>query len=246
MGNILICGASSGIGRTTAELLAKNNHNIILVSRNITKLEEIKVSLSPGSHCCLNFDFENTEYISDFVDNVISQHGQIDSLIYCVGNGVPLKLKDLTYHKLIQYYNSNVFSFFELIRCLIKKNHTSESIFKIFAISSLAATHSNTKYYIPYSTSKAALESSARIFAPELYKKKASITILKPGYVNTPRLEYDSIMHPDLDGYLKETNYQPCGIIPCKTVAEFIVFLLSLNDFSFNGAILPIPSGAVS
>lgn len=245
--NFLVVGATSGIGLETSKLLAQNGNRVVLVSRNKEKLESVKNSLitSSESHLSYSFDATQTNLAEKFINEVESQI-QIDGFVYCVGNGDSRRLKDLSYDVLLPIMNSNFFTFMEMVRVLIKNRKNKENQFNIVAVSSLASTHANPKYYSAYTASKSALEGAIRVLAPELALKNCAISSVKPGYVDTPRIAADMLIHPDLEKYLKQSGFQPCGIIKPETVAQFISFLLDRTDMSFSGANIPMNAGAIS
>jgi len=244
---ILVVGATSGIGLETSKLLSQNGDRVVLVSRNKEHLESVKSALNSSkvTHLVYGFDATQTSCAEKLICDICSEIS-IDGLVYCVGNGDSRKIRDLSYEVLLPIMNSNFFTFMEMVRALIKMRKNKEKQLNIVAVSSLASTHANPKYYSAYTASKSALEGAIRVLAPELALKNCAITSVKPGYVNTPRISADMLIHPDLERYLKQSGFQPCGIIPPETVALFIKFLLDRTDMSFSGANIPINSGAIS
>jgi NADP-dependent 3-hydroxy acid dehydrogenase YdfG len=64
--NVLITGATSGIGEATARLLAKNNYNLILCGRRKEKLEKLRSELAGQTDCiALAFDVRNLEAVKN-------------------------------------------------------------------------------------------------------------------------------------------------------------------------------------
>lgn len=246
---ILVTGASSGIGLETCKILASSGYRVVMIARNEEKLKEVCASLPActdgSSHAYFSFDFEKTEKIEEFLRDITAEY-KIDGLVYCVGNSNTKRLKDLTIEELLPNMRSNFFSFVELVRVLISLRKGKAEQFNIVAVSSLAATHANTKYYTSYVASKAALEASIRVLASELVIKNCSVCAVKPGYVETPRIEGDKLMHPDLEDHIKKTGFQPGGFIPPSTVAKTIAMLIACDDLSFAGSMIPINAAAIA
>jgi NADP-dependent 3-hydroxy acid dehydrogenase YdfG len=82
---ILITGASSGIGKATAELFAKNGARLILCGRRQERLDQLKDSLNTEVHL-LNFDVRDRTAIFKSIESLPSQWKQIDVLINNAGN----------------------------------------------------------------------------------------------------------------------------------------------------------------
>ncbi len=249
----LVAGASSGIGYETSKILAKKGDRVVLVSRNIDRIKSDFISFSKEvsnfqEHLFFNYDFSQTELVGTIVKEIFDKTA-IDGLVYCVGNGDPRKLKDLKYDVLLPIMQTNFFSFVELVRTSLSYRKSRELQFNIVAVSSLASTHANTRYYTAYTSSKAALEGAIRVLAPELVLKNACICAVKPGYVSSPRLntlESEKILHVDLEEHIKKSGFQPAGFISPITVAKEICYLLDCSDLAFSGAIIPLNGAAIS
>lgn len=87
MKTVLITGATSGIGKATAELLAKQGNRIILCGRRTEVLEELKSQLSRISETfCLSFDVRNLDEVEKAVNSLPEEWRKIDALINNAGN----------------------------------------------------------------------------------------------------------------------------------------------------------------
>ena len=87
MKTALITGATSGIGRATANLLAKHNFKLILCGRREERLEEIQKDLgSKTSVCTLNFDVRERNKVVSAIESLPEPFSKIDILINNAGN----------------------------------------------------------------------------------------------------------------------------------------------------------------
>ncbi len=86
MKTILITGASSGIGRAIAELHSGDKYNLVLVSRNIDKVNDYAKNL-PGKVLVESADVRDVEGIKAVVAKAKAEFGQIDVLINNAGLG---------------------------------------------------------------------------------------------------------------------------------------------------------------
>ena len=80
----LVCGASKGIGRATAQMMAKAGANVTVCARNADSLKalcEELTELGPGKHTAMTLDLENQEAISEQIPALLKQQGPVHILI---------------------------------------------------------------------------------------------------------------------------------------------------------------------
>ena len=83
----LVTGATSGIGRATARILAKNNYNIILCGRREDRLMELKKELSEFTEVhTLSFDVRDKKAVFERINSLPPSFSKIDVLINNAGN----------------------------------------------------------------------------------------------------------------------------------------------------------------
>jgi len=90
---ILITGATSGIGKATAELFGERGDRLILCGRRQERLEQLKVKFKGEIHL-LNFDVRNRKAVFDAIDSLPKAWKQIDILINNAGNAHGLDTVD--------------------------------------------------------------------------------------------------------------------------------------------------------
>jgi NADP-dependent 3-hydroxy acid dehydrogenase YdfG len=90
---ILITGATSGIGKATAELFTKRGERLILCGRRQERLEKLKEKFKGETHL-LNFDVRNRKAVFDAIDSLPNAWKQIDILINNAGNAHGLDAVD--------------------------------------------------------------------------------------------------------------------------------------------------------
>ena len=90
---VLITGASSGIGKATAELLAKKNFKLILCGRRQERLENLKQVLGQNTKVTtLNFDVRDKKVVFNAIESLPAEFSKIDVLINNAGNAHGLDL----------------------------------------------------------------------------------------------------------------------------------------------------------
>ncbi|MFZ2430423.1 MAG: SDR family NAD(P)-dependent oxidoreductase, partial [Lutibacter sp.] len=115
MKNIIITGTSRGIGFELAQLFAKNNYQVLALSRNIAPLD--KLDLKNITAISVDLSAENDlKKVTDFVDK---NWKQVDILINNAGKLINKPFRDLTSEDFLEVYKVNVFAVAELTRVLI-------------------------------------------------------------------------------------------------------------------------------
>lgn len=240
--NYLIIGASSGIGESIAIQLARDGASLAMLARRKDCMEQVRQSLTPGSHQIYPFDVSNLVDIDRMVGTITADYPSISGCVYCAGVGDTSRLRDLSSERLHYVMQVNFYAFVEFVRCLVRRKK-KETEMRIVAISSLASI-CNDKYFTPYAASKAALDASVRCLARELASKKVTINSIRPGVVNVARLSALDELTGGLDEEIKRNGYQPLGLIPPEDIACMVSYLLSDSARFITGSNIPFNGGA--
>src|ERR1700756_2173456 len=122
--NIIITGASKGIGYELAKLFAQNiNNKVVIIARNRLKLEQLKrecLFQYPGAKIYpLVFDLTNGDYKRGLMPELLSSISSVDILINNAGILINKPFEHLTREDVDTMYRTNVTSSFELIQALL-------------------------------------------------------------------------------------------------------------------------------
>lgn len=239
--NILLTGGTSGIGFDTARKLVSAGSNVIVVSRSEEKLKKTREILGEKI-ITYKYDLSDVKNIGSLINTIYDKHVVIDGFVHCAGFSDRRRFKDLSYDVIDNVMKINFYSFTEILRCLsVRKKKSSE--LRSVCISSHASS-SNEKFLLAYAASKASLECAVRILANELRSKNITVTCVRPAFVNTPFISSMNSLYEDFGNYLKQSGYQPCGLIPPDTVSSMIIHMLSPDAFYYSGTCIDIPAGA--
>src|SRR6201994_2245299 len=182
----LVTGASRGIGYATARALAKQGAHIIAVARTQGGLEELddEIRKDGGSATLVPLSVTDSDGIARLGAALHERHGKIDIL---VGNAGVAGPSSPLGHIDLKPWNDvvavNITANFQLIRCmepLLRKSDAGRAVF----ITSGAANKA-TGYLGPYATSKAALETLARVWAQETASTPLRVNLFNPGPIRT-------------------------------------------------------------
>lgn len=240
MKTILITGASSGIGKACAELLAQNGNNLVLVARDKEKLESLSTMLS-GNHLVIPYDLTELENIKSIMDTVKDNGWKLDGMVHSAGVDVTCPIKVNSIPLMIQAMTVNCFAFYELGKWFYsaKYSNTESSIVAISSIASKLCQQGQG----PYSASKAALNSVVKTMSKEFVRRKIRVNAVLPAGVGTPMAQDKSRMLTGLKPSGGKKAEQPLGLITPQSVAESVDFLLSNKSMYITGELLTISAG---
>jgi NAD(P)-dependent dehydrogenase (short-subunit alcohol dehydrogenase family) len=232
---ILVTGASSGIGRATAQLCDSLGANLIITGRNSDELNKTKSLLK---NKCDSFvaDLSSEEEINQ----LISKLSNIDGFVHCAGMINPLPVKFLKSKHIDELFKINFSSAVLLSSGLLAAKKINENASVVF-ISSVSAEHPYTGGAL-YTASKSALEAFARGLALETSSKKIRVNTVAPALVRTKILEQSEQIYSKEEIEEIESRY-PLGIGEPIDVANAIAFLLSNSSKWITGTIIHMDGG---
>jgi 3-oxoacyl-[acyl-carrier protein] reductase len=223
MKNVIITGTSRGIGFELAQIFAKNNFQVLALSRNTTSLENLKLK----NITIISVDLSTEKDLKKVTDFVSKNWKQVDIFINNAGKLINKPFENLTSADFLEVYKVNVFAVAELTRLLIpflvKGSH-------VVNISSIGGIQGSMKFpgLAAYSSSKGALLTLTEVLAEEYKEQQISFNALALGAVQTEMLE------EAFPGYKASVS--------AEEMADYIYnFALTGNKF-YNGKILQVSS----
>lgn len=218
--NILITGASSGIGAAAAKKCAALGGTVFLNARNQARGQEVLDSLTGSGHQLITGDLTSEEERNALVDKLPALHG----VVHSAGVTAHMPVKFIRQKNVAQLFEVNYEAAVYLTARILKKKKIKNGGAFVF-LSSIA-----TKYpYFGgalYSGSKAAIEAYSKTLALELAPKKIRSNCLKPSFVKGPMVEGagKTISEEVLQNFEK---IMPLGFGEPEDVANAIAFFLS-------------------
>lgn len=176
----LITGASSGIGRDIAKVLSQKGYDLILVARNLEKLNEVKEKLETNIET-VSMDISNPENCKQLYE----KYKDIDILVNNAGFGDCGYFDKTNLEKELQMINTNIVAYHVLTKLYLKDMKAKNSG-KILNVASIAGFMPGPLMATYYST-KAYVVRLSEAIREELKKEssKVQISILCPGPVDT-------------------------------------------------------------
>jgi NAD(P)-dependent dehydrogenase (short-subunit alcohol dehydrogenase family) len=182
---VLITGATDGLGKAAAILLAERGYRVYAAGRSAEK----RAQLDQIAHTknlplkSLELDVCSDESVRSAVARVLSEAGTIDVLINNAGLGYMAVVEELKMDDMRQQFETNVFGVLRVTQAVLPHMRERRSG-RILMVSSVAGLVSPPTYGA-YSASKHALEGLSNALRLELYPFGVEVVLIEPGYIVT-------------------------------------------------------------
>ena len=234
--NIIVTGASGGIGNSIIKKLNEAGANILASGTRIEKLEELKKKFEKIK--ILKFDISQSDKIEEFIENATSElGGSLDGLINNAGitqDNLAIRMSLDEWQKVI---NINLTSTFLMSKFAIKKMLKNKSG-KIVNITSVVG-HTGNLGQANYTASKAGIVAMSKSLAIEYAKKNINVNCISPGFIKTA-------MTDKIDDKFKEvivSKIPSARLGEPDDIANAVLFLSSDQSNYINGETLHVNGG---
>ena len=234
--NIIVTGASGGIGNSIVKKLYENEANLLATGTRIEKLEELKSNFNNLK--ILKFDISDNEKIEEFIENATTElGGNLDCLVNNAGvtkDNLAIRMSLDEWKKVVDL---NLTSTFLLSKFAIKKMIKNKSG-KIINITSVVG-HTGNLGQANYTASKAGIIAMSKTLAIEYAKKNININCISPGFIKTA-------MTDKIDEKFKEiiiSKIPSARLGEPEDVANAVLFLASNQSNYINGETLHVNGG---
>jgi short-subunit dehydrogenase len=223
MKNVIITGTSRGIGFELAQLFAKNNYNVLAISRNDKPLKRLQIK----NIQTISVDLSNEKDLKKIEYFISKNWDKVDILINNAGKLIHKPFGELTQKDFNEVYQVNVFAIAALTQQVIpflkKGSH-------VVNISSIGGIQGSLKFagLAAYSSSKGAVITLTELLAEEYKEQEIAFNVLALGAVQTEMLN---------EAF---PNYK--APVSAEEMASYIYnFAITGNKF-YNGKILQVSS----
>ncbi len=218
---LLITGASSGVGRTLAEILSED-YNIVLSGRNIQALEETR-KVCRNKTLIWQQDLSAIDSIEEELASFIEREKiTVNKFLHCAGDVKMAPCKMINSFSFIHTFSINVFSAALIIKTLISRKINKKALDSVVLISSNISNR-GAKTFSVYGSSKAALDGLMRNLAVEL-APAVRINSILPGGMRTKMTEE---IFKDEEVSQRIRNNNPFGVGTPNDLAGMARLLLS-------------------
>src|SRR4051794_21296967 len=185
MRTALVTGASRGIGRVCAELLARGGYRVVLAARSMEKLEEAAggIKAGGGDALAVPMDMLSPESITDAIRTASKEFGRVDILINNAGitkDGLAVRMKVSDWEQVLA---TNLTGAFVAIQQVLP-GMMRERWGRIVNVSSVVGEMGNAGQ-ANYVASKAGLIGLTKSLAQEVGSRNITVNAVAPGYIDT-------------------------------------------------------------
>jgi len=234
--NIIVTGASGGIGNSIVKKLNESGANILASGTRIEKLEELKKNFENIK--ILKFDISQSDKIEEFIENAtIELGGSLDGIVNNAGitqDNLAIRMSLDEWQKVI---NINLTSTFLMSKFAIKKMLKNKSG-KIVNITSVVG-HTGNLGQANYTASKAGIVAMSKSLAIEYAKKNININCISPGFIKTA-------MTDNIDEKFREvivSKIPSARLGEPDDIANAVLFLSSDQSDYINGETIHVNGG---
>ena len=233
--NIIVTGASGGIGNSIVKKLNECGANILASGTRVEKLEELKNKFKNVK--ILKFDISQNEKIEEFIENASKELGGLDCIVNNAGitqDNLAIRMNLEEWKKVVDL---NLTSTFLMSKFAVKKMLKNKKG-KIINITSVVG-HTGNLGQANYTASKAGVIAMSKSLAIEYAKKNINVNCISPGFIKTA-------MTDKIDEKFKEviiSKIPSARLGEPQDIANAVIFLASSQSDYINGETLHVNGG---
>ncbi|ANV98007.1 short-chain dehydrogenase [Helicobacter enhydrae] len=240
---ILISGASSGMGAHVAYVLNAMGAKILAIARDINKLQTKKESMpNPQNFICISKDITQINAFDKEILEIIKKYGSVNGAVLSAGIQQIAPISSvLSVESALTLFHTNYFGNLQILKALIDRRAKTPEGSSFVIISSNSSVKAQ-KGLANYSATKSAINTAIKSIALEI-APKYTINAISPGFVMTEMIEEWSKVYDE--AYIQQiTKEYPLGLGKVEQISPLICFLLSPYSNWITGQNIVIDGGA--
>jgi NAD(P)-dependent dehydrogenase (short-subunit alcohol dehydrogenase family) len=195
---VWIVGASTGIGRATAELLHARGALVIASARGVAMLEEF-VAGHAGS-VSIALDVTDRDAMRSAAQRIVQASGRIDLAVYCAGHYRAMRATQFDLDDALRHQQVNYVGALHLLDAVLPQllRQTSQGGPAHLSLVSSVAGYRGLPNSLAYGPTKAALINLGETLFLDLQPKGVGVSVINPGFVETPLTAQNQFKMPAL------------------------------------------------
>lgn len=237
--NVIVVGASSGIGRQVAVDIVEAGGRVLAVARNELSLQQLKKEYNNSiEYVVCDMNITSKEEFQKKIGSFVDSYGKFAGGVYTAGITGLTPLKYYDENLALQIMNTSLLGMAKFCS-VICKNKISEKNLSIVVLSSVAS-YTGGKSLFAYSAAKAGVRCAVKSIAQEIGIGGRRINCVSPGWVHTAMTDNYS-QTTGIQG--DEKNRYMLGLGNVSDISQPILFLLSDASAWMTGSDMVIDGG---
>lgn len=242
---VIITGASSGIGRATANKMAEQGAKIVVADFNEAGGQETvdQIVSTGGKAVFIKVDVSIQEQVENAVNFAVEQYGRLDVMFNNAGFGITkpfIEHDPVTYNKVVSVNQHGVYyGMYFAARKMVELGIKGVIINTASALGMMASS-----YKVSYNASKGAVVMMTKSAALDLAQYGIRVVGIAPGGVDTPILDQAKV-RDGVEEQIKKLHMRKV-LLDSEELANVAAFLASESASGINGQIINVDDGFTS
>ena len=195
---VWMIGASTGIGRATAELLHRKGAKVIASARSADALQEF-VAQCPGAEA-IAVDSTEHQALRAAAQRIVHKHGRIDQVVYCAGTYSAMRATDFDLDRALRHQQVNYVGALYTLDAVLPQllAQAASGVGGHLCLVASVAGYRGLPQSLAYGPTKAALINLAECLYLDLAPRALAVSLVNPGFVRTPLTDQNQFHMPAL------------------------------------------------
>lgn len=237
---ILVTGASKGIGRGIATHLAESGYRILIhYGRDKDGAEDTKsiIQEAGGKASIIGFDVANREEVKEKLEKHMTEHGAFYGIVSNAGIARDAAFPGMTDEDWDQVIDTNLNGFYNVVRPCVMEMIRRRKPGRIVTMSSVSGVAGN-RGQVNYSASKGAIIAATKALSLELAKRKITVNCVAPGLIDTGMISEEIWSHAKA-----MVPMQRMGSV--REVSSLVNFLMSEEASYITRQVISVNGGMI-